>query len=93
MQTFSLSSGTEIPALGLGTWQLRGGTDTVQTALELGYRLIDTSGDYGTQPAIGTAIHVDHEVTGEAVRGAELVGPDLMTGRARHAVGGERCER
>jgi diketogulonate reductase-like aldo/keto reductase len=46
----------EIPAIGLGTWQLRGGADTVKTALELGYRLIDTSGDYGTQPAIGGAI-------------------------------------
>jgi 2,5-diketo-D-gluconate reductase A len=56
MQTFSLATGTEIPAMGLGTWQLRGGADTVRTALDLGYRLIDTSGDYGTQPAIGEAI-------------------------------------
>ena len=56
MQTFTLATGTEIPAIGLGTWQLRGGADTVSTALDLGYRLIDTSGDYGTQPAIGEAI-------------------------------------
>jgi 2,5-diketo-D-gluconate reductase A len=56
MQTFRLASGTEIPAIGLGTWQLRGGAETVRTALELGYRLIDTAGDYGTQAAIGEAI-------------------------------------
>jgi 2,5-diketo-D-gluconate reductase A len=56
MQTFSLATGTEIPALGLGTWQLRGGAETVRLALDTGYRLIDTSGDYGTQPAIGESI-------------------------------------
>jgi 2,5-diketo-D-gluconate reductase A len=56
MQTFSLATGTKIPAMGLGTWQLRGGANTVRTALDLGYRLIDTSGDYGTQPAVGEAI-------------------------------------
>jgi 2,5-diketo-D-gluconate reductase A len=56
LQTFSLATGTQIPALGLGTWELRGGEQTVTTALGLGYRLIDTAGDYGTQPAIGEAI-------------------------------------
>jgi 2,5-diketo-D-gluconate reductase A len=56
MQTFRLASGKEIPAVGLGTWQLRGGAGTVWTALDLGYRLIDTADDYGTQPAIGRAI-------------------------------------
>jgi 2,5-diketo-D-gluconate reductase A len=53
METFGLASGTRIPVMGLGTWQLRGEGETVQRALELGYRLIDTSGDYGTQPAVG----------------------------------------
>lgn len=46
-----------MPILGLGTWQLT--IDTVGTilyALELGYKLIDTSSDYGTQPGIGEAI-------------------------------------
>jgi 2,5-diketo-D-gluconate reductase A len=46
-----------MPILGLGTWQLTNDTaDTVAFALELGYRLIDTSSDYGTQPGIGEAI-------------------------------------
>ena len=56
MQTFSLATGIQIPALGLGTWELRGGAQTVSIALGLGYRQIDTSGDYGTQPAVGKAI-------------------------------------
>jgi diketogulonate reductase-like aldo/keto reductase len=40
--------------MGLGTWKLTQETAaTVAKALELGYRMIDTSGDYGTQPGIG----------------------------------------
>lgn len=46
-----------MPIFGLGTWQLTIDTsDTIAYALELGYRLIDTSSDYGTQPGIGEAI-------------------------------------
>jgi len=52
-----LRSGRAMPVLGLGTWQLTKDTaGTVVEALRLGYRLIDTSGDYGTQPAVGDAI-------------------------------------
>lgn len=48
----------EIPALGLGTWQLRGNqcTETVKLALELGYTHIDTAEIYGNQKEIGAAI-------------------------------------
>jgi 2,5-diketo-D-gluconate reductase A len=56
VETVTLPSGTRIPAMGLGTWELRGGAGTVRTALDIGYRLIDTADDYGTQPAIGEAI-------------------------------------
>lgn len=39
--------------MGLGTWQLDKDTPgTIANALALGYRMIDTSGDYGTQPGI-----------------------------------------
>ncbi len=45
-----------MPVFGLGTWQLTmDTTDTVAYALELGYRLIDTSSDYKTQSGIGKA--------------------------------------
>ena len=55
--TIALRTGNKMPVLGLGTWQLtRDTADTVRYALELGYRMIDTSGDYGTQPAIAEAI-------------------------------------
>jgi 2,5-diketo-D-gluconate reductase A len=52
-----LKSGAKMPLLGLGTWQLTHNTaDTVAAALDLGYRMIDTSGDYGTQPGIGAGV-------------------------------------
>ncbi len=55
--TISLHTGNTMPVLGLGTWQLSTNTvDTVTNALELGYRLIDTSSDYGTQTSIGEAM-------------------------------------
>ena len=55
--TKRLLSQNEMPVMGLGTWLLTKNTaDTVLYAIELGYRLIDTSSDYGTQPGIGKAI-------------------------------------
>lgn len=55
--TVILRTGSRMPVMGLGTWQLTHDTaGTVATALQLGYRLIDTSGDYGTQPGIGEGI-------------------------------------
>ncbi len=52
-----LATGRTMPVLGLGTWQLTNDTPgTIETALDLGYRLIDTSGDYGTQQGIGEGI-------------------------------------
>jgi 2,5-diketo-D-gluconate reductase A len=55
--TIPLHTGNTMPILGLGTWQLTNDTaGTVAYALALGYRLIDTSSDYGTQPGIGEAI-------------------------------------
>ncbi|HVX57451.1 MAG TPA: aldo/keto reductase, partial [Candidatus Saccharimonadales bacterium] len=53
----TLRSGNKMPIMGLGTWKLtRDTADTVAKALELGYRMIDTSGDYGTQPGVGEGI-------------------------------------
>jgi diketogulonate reductase-like aldo/keto reductase len=48
----------EVPALGLGTYQLRGKTcvETVRDALEIGYRHIDTAEYYDNQREVGEAI-------------------------------------
>jgi 2,5-diketo-D-gluconate reductase A len=52
-----LTGGHSMPSLGLGTWQLNIDTPgSVDRALRMGYRMIDTSGDYGTQPGVGEGI-------------------------------------
>src|SRR5438067_1110866 len=50
--------GVRMPALGLGTWPLTGEacTRAVASALELGYRHIDTAESYGNEAAIGAAL-------------------------------------
>jgi diketogulonate reductase-like aldo/keto reductase len=55
--TRRLRTGRQMPVLGLGTWMLTSHTrDMVANALRLGYRMIDTSGDYHTQAGIGEAL-------------------------------------
>jgi 2,5-diketo-D-gluconate reductase A len=55
--TLALRSGDAMPVMGLGSWMLTSHTeDAVRRAIELGYRMIDTSGDYHTQRGIGRAI-------------------------------------
>ncbi len=55
--TVELHTGRTMPMLGLGTWELTEGTSrAVEQAVALGYRMIDTSGDYGTQPGVGRAL-------------------------------------
>src|SRR5215207_8310059 len=55
--TVTFHTGRHMPVLGLGTWLLKNDTaGSVHEALRLGYRQIDTSGDYGTQPGVGEAL-------------------------------------
>jgi diketogulonate reductase-like aldo/keto reductase len=48
----------DVPALGLGTWRLTGEDcrRAVETALELGYRHLDTAQAYGNERGIGDAL-------------------------------------
>jgi diketogulonate reductase-like aldo/keto reductase len=56
--TYRLNDGCSIPALGLGTYALRGeeGTTAMVGALEAGYRLLDTAVNYENEPEVGEAI-------------------------------------
>ncbi|CAJ0609282.1 unnamed protein product [Cylicocyclus nassatus] len=53
-----LSNGLEMPQVGLGTWQSKPAEvkAAVKTAIENGYRLIDTAACYENESAIGEAI-------------------------------------
>lgn len=55
--TIALRTGARMPLLALGTWELTDDTaGTVAHALDIGYRMIDTACDYGSQRGIGEAI-------------------------------------
>jgi diketogulonate reductase-like aldo/keto reductase len=58
MDYHELKTGYKMPALGIGTWQLKGSTCTraVRTALEAGYDHIDTADMYGNHRAIRSAL-------------------------------------
>ena len=48
----------QVPSIGLGTWLLSGSSceQTVDQALRMGYRLIDTAQDYGNERWVGKGI-------------------------------------
>ena len=50
--------GVDVPALGFGTWPMKGETcrTAVRTALECGYRHVDTAQMYENEAAVGRAI-------------------------------------
>ncbi|MDN5761836.1 MAG: aldo/keto reductase [Microlunatus sp.] len=56
--TLSLRHGAAIPVLGLGTWPMRGddAAAAVRTALQTGYRLLDTAENYRNEDAVGQGI-------------------------------------
>lgn len=56
--TRRLSDGTTLPAIGFGTYPLRGsnGVDSIVSAIEAGYRLLDTAVNYDNELEVGEAI-------------------------------------
>ena len=56
--TLALRNGAAIPVIGLGTWPLRGAESAAQvrTAIESGYRLIDTAENYRNEDGVGQGI-------------------------------------
>ena len=56
MEYITLNNGVKMPQLGFGVFQIPDGKDTedaVATALEVGYRSIDTAAAYGNERAVG----------------------------------------
>ena len=50
------ANGAAIPALGLGTWTLKGEhcAEMVTEALAIGYRHVDTAASYDNEAAVGS---------------------------------------
>jgi len=56
--TYTLNDGSTLPAIGFGTYPLKGdhGIVAVTSALEVGYRLLDTAVNYENEREVGEAI-------------------------------------
>ena len=57
--TYILSNGVQIPCVGFGTWQTPNGEIailSVEEALKVGYRHVDTAAVYGNEKSVGIAI-------------------------------------
>ena len=79
--------GTEIPRLGLGTWQLRGreASEGVRDALELGYRHIDTARMYRNEAEVGAAIAASGVDRGEVFLTTKVSPTDFEPSRLKAA--------
>ncbi|RNE48636.1 aldo/keto reductase [Corynebacterium alimapuense] len=58
LENLTFNDNTEMPRIGLGTWKLGGaeGVRAIRTAIELGYRHIDTASAYANEEVVGQAI-------------------------------------
>ena len=59
MKQYTLANGVQIPAIGLGTWQTpddETGYRAVLSALQFGYRHIDTAQGYRNEDIVGRAV-------------------------------------
>ena len=76
-----LNGGTQIPAIGFGTWKLEEGVNaksSVKTALKAGYRLIDTAKIYGNERSVGLAIEDSGVSRGEVFVTTKLWPSDFV---------------
>ena len=86
-----LSSGCDLPVVGLGTYALHGSTcvNAVRTALESGYRLIDTASFYGNEREVGEGVRASGVPREEVVVQTKLYPNEY--GHAARAI--EECLR
>lgn len=57
--TYTLNNGVKIPVIGFGTWQTPDGDvakQSVETAINAGFRHIDTAAAYGNEDSVGAGI-------------------------------------
>jgi 2,5-diketo-D-gluconate reductase A len=84
--TTTLRNGVEMPLLGFGTWQLNGkeAYESVRSALEIGYRHIDTATGYQNESEVGAALR-DSGVPREEVFVTTKLPPE-SAGRERETI-------
>src|SRR5699024_3343791 len=70
----TLNDGTTLPVIGLGTYKLNGNevAQAITSAIDIGYRLIDTAYNYENEGTIGEAIRRYDVPREESIRTSKL---------------------
>ncbi len=86
--TYTLNDDTTLPAIGFGTYPLTGddGIAAITSALEVGYRLLDTAVNYGNEPEVGEAIRRSGLPRDQILVASKLPGRDHAYDDARRSV-------
>jgi 2,5-diketo-D-gluconate reductase B len=84
--TYVEAKGAKIPAIGLGTWELRGRpcARIVEQALRLGYRHVDTAEMYGNEREVGDGLRASGVARGDVFLTTKLW-PDHLAPRELEA--------
>ncbi|WP_061297144.1 aldo/keto reductase [Herbidospora cretacea] len=84
----TLNTGYSMPAVGLGTYPLKGrsATDAVLSAIESGYRLLDTAAAYGNEAAVGAGVRESGLPRKDLFVTTKLRGDDHGADKARPAL-------
>ena len=86
--TLTAHSGLTLPTIGLGTYNLRGfaGSDAVRTALESGYRLVDSAFNYENEAAVAVGCRASSIDRSEIFYTTKLAGRHHAYDKATTAV-------
>jgi diketogulonate reductase-like aldo/keto reductase len=84
--TAELAPGVQLPTIGFGTWQITGSSayESTRTALDVGYRHIDTATMYGNEEEIGRALRDSGVERSEVFITTKL--PPSQAGRERQTI-------
>jgi len=82
------ANGAEIPAIGLGTWTLKGesGARLVAGAIRAGYRHVDTAASYGNEEAVGEGIRASGVPRDEIFLTTKVWPSDIAAGDLQRSV-------
>lgn len=88
--TVPLADGTAFPELGFGTYTLDGdeGVAAIRSALDVGYRLLDTAVNYGNEQEVGRAVRDSDVPRDEILVTSKVPGRDHGFDETRRSVAG-----
>ena len=86
--SYELNDGHHLPAIGFGTYPLRGpaGVEAMVSALKLGYRLIDSAVNYDNEGTVGEAVRRSGVPAEEVVITSKLPGRHHDYAKAKTSV-------